>query len=139
MAGSSSCIYEICVKAPALSWCDNGKKDAVKNALKYSDTAFSRLYEITTSFEKGSIGETEVKNRLKGLLNEINKLNADFDKITKSENMPEYIKIKAEIKAAAAVIGNVANSDFSGATLSAALRFATMSVVCGYKNLATEL
>lgn len=139
MAGSSSCIYEICVKAPALSWCDNGKKDAVKNALKYSDTAFSRLYEITTSFDKGSIGETEVKNRLKGLLNEINKLNADFDKITKSENMPEYIKIKAEIKAAAAVVGNVAKSDFSGATLSAALRFATMSVVCGYKNLATEL
>ncbi|UKI13627.1 MAG: hypothetical protein L6V85_05165 [Clostridiales bacterium] len=40
MAGSSSCIYEICVKAPALSWCDNGKKDAVKSALKYSDTAF---------------------------------------------------------------------------------------------------
>ena len=139
MAGSSSCIYEICIKSPALSWCDNGKKDAVKNALKYSDTAFSRLYEITTSFDKGSIGETEVKNRLKGLLNEINKLNADFDKITKSENMPEYIKIKAEIKAAAAVIGNVAKSDFSGATLSAALRFATMSVVCGYKNLATEL
>ena len=53
--------------------------------------------------------------------------------------MPEYIKIKAEIKAAAAVIGNVAKSEFSGATLSAALRFATMSVVCGYKNLATEL
>ena len=53
-------------------------------------------------------------------LNEINKLNADFDKITKSENMPEYIKIKAEIKAAAAVVGNVAKSDFSGATLSAA-------------------
>ena len=72
-------------------------------------------------------------------MNEINKLNADFDKITKSENMPEYIKIKAEIKAAAAVIGNVAKSDFSGAYLAAALRFATMSVVCGYKNLATEL
>lgn len=53
--------------------------------------------------------------------------------------MPEYIKIKAEIKAAAAVVGNVAKSDFSGAMLSAALRFATMSVVCGYKNLATEL
>lgn len=139
MAGSSSCIYEICIKSPALSWCDNGKKDAVRNALKYSDTAFSRLYEITTSFDKSSIGETEVKNRLKGLLNEINKLNADFDKITKSENMPEYIKIKAEIKAAAAVIGNVAKSDFSGAYLAAALRFATMSVVCGYKNLATEL
>ncbi|MDY3713545.1 MAG: hypothetical protein SO123_03685, partial [Eubacteriales bacterium] len=82
MAGSSSCIYEICVRPPALSWCDNGKKDAVRNALKYSDTAFSRLYEITNSFEKGSICETEVKNRLTGLLNEINKLNADFDKIT---------------------------------------------------------
>lgn len=62
--------------------------------------------------------------------------------LTKLQNpkiCPNTLKIKAEIKAAAAVIGNVAKSEFSGATLSAALRFATMSVVCGYKNLATEL
>lgn len=139
MSGSSACIYEIFVRTPALSWCDNAKKDAVKNALKYSDTAFSRLYEITTSFDKGSIGEVEVKNKLQCLLNEIKKLSADFDKISKSENLPEYIKIKAEIKAAEAVVGNVAKSDFSGLYLAAALRFATLSVVNGYKNLATEL
>lgn len=137
--GNSACIYEINIKKPSLAFCDEGKKEAVERALKYENVAFSRLYELSVSYDDGSMTESQVKSNLKTLSSEIRALSIDIDKMLKNKSIPELIKIKAEIKACEAVINNVATSRFNGLYLSAGLRFATLSIVNGYKNLATEL
>lgn len=139
LSKSGASIYEIKIGEPSLLWCDSSESACVKSALGYVDTAFSKLYETTVSFDGGNISEIEVKDNLQSLSSEITALSCEIDGLLKKHKTPELIKIKAEIKATAAVIDNVCSSEYKNAYLSAAMRFATLSIVTGYKNLATEL
>ncbi len=131
----SATVYELTIPEPKLKWCKTADKDLVTDTLNYASEAFTGLYEISVELDKSSISEAQAVSRIKILYNEIEKITSELDTITVKKDDFNLIRLKAEITAAMAMLGNLKNDALTRYNLVSDIRYTYTAILVGYKNL----